>query len=469
MTDQNENTKTDQQITESETYYKPSQSELLEILAGHKITKAKLQKLHAAFMKAAENFTASKIQQQNENLSVSIQRVKEAGKEREKAFIELSLYQYEKLYTPLQEAYPDLPQQTVLLFIDDFIFSPNDSILLPTYGKRPENKDELLQAIINGLSAFVAKKLTAPASIALELANMDERKWLPNINTVMPNIFSLITDKRSTIVFNSFTENDTKNLRMERQGSKKEITGIVSINYDDLPENISYKKLTPYERIVHDAICTLYAAGNNCITYQMIYRTMNGDNEARLSQGNLNEIETAVNKLLYTQVIIDAKDERDAYKQWGIDYWKYDGHIIQGERLSGKLNGQIVYAYIKIGREPILLTFAKQKNQISTIDNRLLRTPGRGSKQKDLLRDYLLRRIEAMKHSTKLSYIILYSSIFTSLGIDLTSAEDRRQRTRIKDYTNMILTFWKNESYISDYKTSQNGDKLSITLPKSCV
>ena len=74
-----------------------------------------------------------------------------------------------------------------------------------------------------------------------------------------------------------------------------------------------------------------------------------------------------------------------------------------------------------------------------------------------------------MKHSTKLSYIILYSSIFTSLGIDLTSAEDRRQRTRIKDYTNMILTFWKNESYISDYKTSQNGDKLSITLPKSCV
>lgn len=47
----------------------------------------------------------------------------------------------------------------------------------------------------------------------------------------------------------------------ERRTSKKELTAVVSIDFEDLPNVFISKTITPYDREVHDAIVSLYVDG----------------------------------------------------------------------------------------------------------------------------------------------------------------------------------------------------------------
>ena len=78
---------------------------------------------------------------------------------------------------------------------------------------------------------------------------------------------------------------------LKKKGSNEEINTLLSIKFDSLKfeeENgirVSVSTtLTPFDRILYNAVTTLYVEGNNeFITPQMIFRVMTGDYSKTLS------------------------------------------------------------------------------------------------------------------------------------------------------------------------------------------
>ena len=196
------------------------------------------------------------------------------------------------------------------------------------------------------------------------------------VNTIYPVNFLAPTDKVSNLAFsNELTGSHIQQLAMERRGSKKQITTLASINFDNLNGSVQIKgrkELTAYDREVHDAIITLYVdGGNEYITPQMIYQVMTGNPDAYLNPKQAEAISDSITKCMYSRLIIDASEEAKAY---GFDSFKYDGSLISGERVKASLNGTVVEC-LRILRTPVLYEYANKKNQIGRFDIKLLNTP----------------------------------------------------------------------------------------------
>ena len=201
-----------------------------------------------------------------------------------------------------------------------------------------------------------------------------------SIRTRYPNRFVSPVDKVSNIAFNYA---EVKNLMLYdghpvsilvgKQGSKKEIATMVSINFDEIEkrgvEIFGSKELSMYDREVHDAIATLCVEGENrWITPQMIYQTMTGDPEARLHPRQTEAINNSVTKMMHSYILIDATREAQAF---GFDNFQYDGSLIPAERVTVTLNGNTVVG-IHLLRIPPLYEYAERKGQIGRADIKLL-------------------------------------------------------------------------------------------------
>lgn len=136
-----------------------------------------------------------------------------------------------------------------------------------------------------------------------------------------------------------------------------EILSLVHLDNSDNAIQISgEKELTPYDREVHDALVTLYIdGGNEYITPQMIYRTMTGNREAKLTPKQLEAISDSLNKLMYSKLVIKASDAE--CKAYGFDKWTYESTVIQGKKKTVIMNGKVIEAYHLL-REPALYTYA---------------------------------------------------------------------------------------------------------------
>lgn len=284
--------------------------------------------------------------------------------------------------------------------------------------------------------------------------------------TNYPTHFIAPTDKVSRLAFDGkFTDTPTP-LAMENRKSRKKITSYVSIDFDDLNGSIQIKgrrKLTPYDREVHDAIATLFVIGENeYITPQMIYKVITGNPEARLEKKQAEAISNSITKCMYSKITINAKEEAAAY---GFDDFNYDGNLISGERKTATLNGTVLEC-LHILRSPILYELANNKNQISRFDIKLLNTPINKTEEIIVLQGYLYRRILSMKNNYNLSKTIVYSTVYEQ--IDVTAASDgalRKKKSKVRGQIKEILTYWKEEGFILGYCENKHGQELySVTI-----
>ena len=290
----------------------------------------------------------------------------------------------------------------------------------------------------------------------------------PQISTKtnLPDQLVFPIDKVTQTAFSGKANGQTTPIRSERLGSKKEITTLLSINFDDLGKDVivnGKKELAPSDREVHNAIVTLCECGNEYITAQAIYRTLAGDKKARISEKHRNEIYESITKCMFTQVDLDDSEDAKAY---GYNALKYRGPLLAAEFVVGvELNGQTVDG-IRIFRRPILFEYASKKNQIGRIDTKLLATPLNKTSEVLVLQGYLHRRISAMK-SSKLPKKILYSSIFEQIG-DLEEREQKDKKTKMRTAVRKILDYWKEQNFIVDYKEEKRGvlyHGINIFLP----
>lgn len=289
-----------------------------------------------------------------------------------------------------------------------------------------------------------------------------------SVTTITPKEHLSTVDKLSGKAFD--VENDvlyTKKLiavGVERRGSKKEINTLLSMSFDELEKAgviIDAKKLTPFDREVHDAITTLFVeGGNDVMSVEMIYRTMIGKPKARLAPKQAEAITQSITKMMHTLITIDASQEAKAY---GFDNLKYKGNLLYAEMAIASINNNVIEA-LHVIKEPVLYTYANRTNRIGRVDMKLLDSPINKNEETIILQGYLYRRILAMQHGQNKS--IVYDTVYKQLSIDAPSAAAlRKKKADVRSKIKTLLDYWKKEKFIAWYVENKRGQEMySVTI-----
>ena len=157
---------------------------------------------------------------------------------------------------------------------------------------------------------------STPEEITQELVNAKTSaisKMLLDLNKISQKAF----DTNANI---ALYQDIPARLAMEKRGSSKEITTLVAINFDSdgmKEKGLTIRgteKLTQFDKIVLDAINSLFIEGHNqFITTQMIFHVITGDQNRRITPNYAQEINNSLVKLLFTHIAIKANEEAIMY------------------------------------------------------------------------------------------------------------------------------------------------------------
>ena len=279
-----------------------------------------------------------------------------------------------------------------------------------------------------------------------------------NIKTARPEKFVMDITKPGKLAFDQkqnqiFYDKDNVNIALEKKGSKKEINTLLSIKFDieefekkGGPVYIT-KNLSSFDRIVYDAITTLFVEGQNSFfTTQMVFHVMTGDYSKGLSPTFAEEIEKSITKMAFTSFILNASQEGEIYK--GLSNFVYSSYLLPIESVTATLNGTKVTCFHLLKTLP-LYDYASRKNQIARVDINLLSLPfktstedkKRESKTSMMIAYYLMRRIIAMK---SISNAIVYNTVYEFIGM---SDASRVKKFRIRENIKKILESWKETTW----------------------
>ncbi len=165
-----------------------------------------------------------------------------------------------------------------------------------------------------------------------------------------------------------------------------------------------------------------------------------------------------------TSARIFFDNEREAGK-YSYPHFRYDGSLLPLERGTAIVNGKLADAAIHIFREPPLISFAKQRKQITTLDIRLLQAPVSKTDANLLIQDYLLERISRAKNAqthkskkenneeiTEKKERILLKTLY-----EHTDATTKKQRQRVPEKLHKYLKFYTGQGFIARYTIDKNG------------
>lgn len=290
--------------------------------------------------------------------------------------------------------------------------------------------------------------------------------------TIFKNFDSLIVpiDKLSNYLFAA----DVKNIDNIIEDKRLKILSPVKIIFPK-DENGNNIILTPFEKLILNVLLSAQEVGNEFISYSKLFHLLGGGDKLFGNANKMNEvIDKALWKLRCTDLTVNLTDIVSKRKKYAnklnapfndtnkrIIEWR--GVLFPNEIVSTRINGKNSKSVIHFLGKSIILRIADLKDQVARADLNLLAVPIRTTENTLTLIGYLLERIlkikgsndESRTHVTKLSNIISFETLFRQCGI---SAEDKRQRYKIRQTATEILTFFKEQKFISDYSLDKSTD-----------
>lgn len=326
----------------------------------------------------------------------------------------------------------------------------------PEYLELEKERQRLLQSYIAAINKIGNIQLTEPI----------------NISVLFPTERVVPTDKVSRVMFaNQLEEFGSIDIRLSNSKSKKPIKTRVFLDLLDAKITINGKQeLEPYDDEVHRGMLTCYySGGNEYMTPQMIFRAMVGNADARLGENQREQINKSLDTLMYGRLVIDGSiEEAEAYNFEEKAAFKYEGTIIQAEKITTVISGERTEV-IHILRPPVLFEYAEMKNQISRLPIEYLDTPISKNMEVITLQGYLLNRVAAMTanpSNKKINKNILYETIYEYLRIEAPNDNAlKKKKYRIRKHTKKILDYWIKTKLITGYTENEKGNELvSITI-----
>ena len=129
------------------------------------------------------------------------------------------------------------------------------------------------------------------------------------------------------------------------------------------------------------------------------------------------------------------------------------------------LNGNETRDCIHLFRTPPLYDYARDKNQIGSIDIKMLDTPLSNTKENIELKGYLLKRIASIKNTkSHMSDTIRCDTIYEYLRIDKNIPDKDFLRHKYMDIRNKVkklLDFWIKMGLITSYTEEKEGKSIA--------
>lgn len=277
------------------------------------------------------------------------------------------------------------------------------------------------------------------------------------LDSVRPKNYIIPNNKLANALPHKIPYNEMVNLEVNKQ---KGTLNPVTINYED--ENIEIydeeKRFTPYDRTVHNAVCSIFEAGNINFTPDQVYRCMNGlDNKASVSAQAVGAITKSLDKSRRIYAKVDYTQEAISYKLAPADTTRliFEDYILSARKVTLEAGGHQVSGY-KLNSKPLLYEYAQKTKQVITVPSHLLDTQGvvNNTKEVIVIREYLIRRIEVMKASNRHSNKITFEKIYTQIGL---TDPDKKKAGRIRTIIEKLLTLFASNKYIKKFEFYKSG------------
>ena len=228
------------------------------------------------------------------------------------------------------------------------------------------------------------------------------------------------------------------------KGTEEETAVIIRPNFDLVKESWG-KELTPFDKRIYTVISALYASGQKYITLIHLCK------ECGCSYRKMNEIRKSLLKMSCIMIEIDNKSEIEA----GLKYpsFVYNSNLLSMEMMTLSLYGTDT-TYIHLFNEPVLLRFARERGQYTTIPENIYKTSLTKTERNISLEDYLSIHILRLKKNEGLNRKLLFSTLCEKLDISMNRA-NRMQRNRLYKDVQKLLTDYRNMGYIKGYEIDQ--------------
>lgn len=256
-------------------------------------------------------------------------------------------------------------------------------------------------------------------------------------------------DKPNQRIWNLLENATGGQITFDMNPAKFTAGAIYSINFDELDNDLTItKRLTAFDKRVYIAAAALFNAGNNVISLTQIYYAMGytgtpGENDRE-------KINDSITKMTLARILLDNQIEAEQTKY---EHFKYDGSLLPFERVTAIINGKKTDTAINMFREPPLMTFAKERGQVTTIDIKLLQSPVSKTDTALKIEDYLIERISRAKRYDKDKPVrILYKTLYGRTNIT-----DKKQRQRALAKVKKYLDYYRKQNYIASYIEDADG------------
>ncbi len=289
-------------------------------------------------------------------------------------------------------------------------------------------------------------------------------KDVQELRSIIPkDVF--ITNSKVANELRNMPPNEEIRLTVGKKGSQLvEIKTTIAFNDKNI-QLANNASITAYDKIVHDAVCSLYAAGNETFTPEMVYRAMNGMVESEfVSSKSIKMIVDSLEKMRITDIAIDYTDQlRMTNPDNAFDLARVSGAMLLMQKVTVSTGGVTKWAY-RLVSSPIVYEYSKLIKQIIPIPLQLLNTKEttRSTDTVIIIRQYILQRVELMKNkkNSMNSHVISYDSIYELLD----APDDRKLRATIRSQTERLLDNYVNIHYIESYEVVRRGRAISGVL-----
>ena len=258
------------------------------------------------------------------------------------------------------------------------------------------------------------------------------------------------------------SENGQISFSTVKKGKRKELTVLTAINFPDEIEGAKIsKKLTQFDKRICVAYSSIFNAGNQLMTLTQIHYAMG--NTKRPSERQLKKIDDSITKMATAWFFLDNAIEVDKLK-YNYPKFKYDGPFLPMERTTAVINGKLSDAVIHAFREPPLITFAKERKQITTFNIKLLQSEISKTDNNLAIEDYLIERIAETKNASGKSKKLVINTILIETLCQEVGIKTRMQKTRAIKSIKIYLDHFKKNNFISNYKV--DAEKISFWFKK---
>lgn len=230
---------------------------------------------------------------------------------------------------------------------------------------------------------------------------------------------------------------------------------LVSLKFMDFAENVKITKtLTQFDKRCYIACGAIWVAGNEYTTPTQIYKVMG--NTGTPNKKDLQKINDSLTKMRAAILYLDNVYElgKTKYPQY-----RYDGILLPFDRVSAYINGKFTNSAIHLLGEPPLISFARDRKQITTIKQNVLESPLSMTEDKLRLEDYIIDRISHMKDNAALPRTMLFSTIYQDCEI----STDKKQKRTI-DKLSRLLAYYQEIDFIKGFEIDEARGKVTLEL-----